>query len=101
MDTHVGAAIYRNLIGPSGLLKKKTRILVTHGLKYLRQAHSIVVLKHGRVSEAGSYVQLAEVGNEFSRFLAEYDTEVGGVKEETPRHFSRQLSRKFSVLCGI
>ena len=32
------------VIGPNGLLKNKTRILVTHGLSFIRNADPIVVM---------------------------------------------------------
>jgi len=31
VDAHVGAHIFEKVIGSNGLLKNKTRILVTHG----------------------------------------------------------------------
>ncbi|GFS47673.1 multidrug resistance-associated protein 1 [Trichonephila inaurata madagascariensis] len=37
VDSHVGKHIFDKVIGPNGLLKSKTRILVTHSLTYLPQ----------------------------------------------------------------
>ena len=38
-----------------GLLRRKTRILVTHGVGYLPEVDRIVVMREGRVSEQGTY----------------------------------------------
>ncbi|OQV17380.1 putative Canalicular multispecific organic anion transporter 2 [Hypsibius exemplaris] len=35
VDAHVGKHIFENVIGPNGVLKNKTRILVTHGIGFL------------------------------------------------------------------
>ena len=58
VDAHVGKHIFENLIGPSGKLRGKTRILVTHGISFLPQVDRIVVMKDGRISESGTYREL-------------------------------------------
>ena len=70
VDAHVGAAIFDNAI--QGLLAGKTRILVTHGLQYLPQAASVVVMENGRIVEQGTYAELVASGSSFSRFAEEY-----------------------------
>ncbi|XP_069998353.1 multidrug resistance-associated protein 1 isoform X3 [Penaeus vannamei] len=75
VDSHVGKHIFENVIGPQGLLKKKTRILVTHGLTYLPMVDNIIVLKNGVVTEQGTYKQLMERKGEFQEFLLQYLSE--------------------------
>ncbi|VDN53858.1 unnamed protein product [Dracunculus medinensis] len=41
VDSHVGKHIYDRVIGPSGLLRNKTRILVTHNLTHLKTINKI------------------------------------------------------------
>ena len=41
-----------------GVLRKKTRVLVTHGISYLPQVDQIVVMIDGKISEMGTYEQL-------------------------------------------
>ncbi|XP_045104248.1 multidrug resistance-associated protein 1-like isoform X3 [Portunus trituberculatus] len=72
VDSHVGKHIFDHVIGPSGMLKHKTRILVTHGITYLPKADKIVVLKNGEISEQGTYAQLVENKGEFNEFLLQY-----------------------------
>ena len=71
MDSHVGKHIFEKVIGPNGLLKRKTRILVTHGISYLPQMDQIVVLKDGKISEIGTYEQLISSRGAFADFLIE------------------------------
>uniref|UniRef100_UPI00358F56A6 multidrug resistance-associated protein 1-like isoform X1 n=1 Tax=Myxine glutinosa TaxID=7769 RepID=UPI00358F56A6 len=72
VDAHVGKHIFDQLIGPEGLLKDETRVLVTHGLSFLPQMHHIVVLVSGRVTESGSYQELQQQDGAFAEFLRSY-----------------------------
>ena len=59
------------VIGPKGALRKKTRILVTHGIGFLPQMDQILVLKDGKISEIGTYEQLMHNRGAFAEFLIE------------------------------
>ena len=64
-----------------GLLKKKTRILVTHGIGFLPQMDEIVVMKDGKISEVGTYRDLMASRGAFSEFLLDQlnqSSEAGG-----------------------
>ena len=52
VDSHVGKHIFSRVIGSDGLLAGKTRLLVTHGLTYLKHTDSIIVLK-GKTGSGG------------------------------------------------
>jgi ATP-binding cassette subfamily C (CFTR/MRP) protein 1 len=58
VDSHVGKHIFDKVLGPKGLLKRKTRVLVTHGIAYLPQVDNIIVMKDGEISEIGTYKEL-------------------------------------------
>uniref|UniRef100_A0A3B3VC08 ABC-type glutathione-S-conjugate transporter n=1 Tax=Poecilia latipinna TaxID=48699 RepID=A0A3B3VC08_9TELE len=75
VDSHVGKHLFDKVIGPNGLLKDKTRILVTHGVSFLPWVDEVVVLVNGRVSEVGSYQSLRASKGAFSEFLDTYGTE--------------------------
>ncbi|XP_061604278.1 multidrug resistance-associated protein 1 isoform X2 [Phyllopteryx taeniolatus] len=72
VDAHVGKHIFDHVIGPQGLLKNKTRVLVTHGLSYLPQVDMILVMVDGEITEVGSYQQLMATEGAFSEFLHTY-----------------------------
>uniref|UniRef100_T1JBI7 ABC-type glutathione-S-conjugate transporter n=1 Tax=Strigamia maritima TaxID=126957 RepID=T1JBI7_STRMM len=84
VDSHVGKHIFENVIGPEGVLKNKTRVLITNGITYLPQMHYIVVLDKGTIVEEGTYEQLVEARGPFSEFLMNYlkETEEDVLEEE-------------------
>uniref|UniRef100_A0A8B9TPU0 Canalicular multispecific organic anion transporter 1 n=1 Tax=Anas platyrhynchos TaxID=8839 RepID=A0A8B9TPU0_ANAPL len=88
VDAHVGKYLFENVLGPKGLLQKKTRILVTHGISFLPQVDNIVVLVAGAVSEHGSYSTLLANRGAFAQFLNSYgnheeEAEVEEQRDET------------------
>ncbi|XP_072760182.1 multidrug resistance-associated protein 1 isoform X1 [Anoplolepis gracilipes] len=76
VDSHVGKHIFEEVIGPNGLLKKKTRVLVTHSITYLPEVDNIIVLKDGEITESGTYKQLLEKKGAFAEFLVHHLQEV-------------------------
>lgn len=58
VDAHVGKHIFENVIGPTGILASKTRLLVTHGITYLPNVDNIYVVKNGEISESGNLQEL-------------------------------------------
>lgn len=45
VDVHVGRALFDKVIGPEGLLRGKTRVLVTHNLQYTKYVDTIYVIE--------------------------------------------------------
>ncbi|NWU95637.1 MRP2 protein, partial [Upupa epops] len=82
VDAHVGKYLFEHVLGPKGLLKNKTRILVTHGISFLPQVDNIVVLVAGAVSEHGSYRTLLANKGAFAQFLNLYGSQEEGASEE-------------------
>uniref|UniRef100_A0AC35TFX7 ABC transmembrane type-1 domain-containing protein n=1 Tax=Rhabditophanes sp. KR3021 TaxID=114890 RepID=A0AC35TFX7_9BILA len=63
VDAHVGRDIFSKVIGKDGMLKDKTRILVTHSLKYLKEVDLIVVMNEGKVAQCGTWQKLSNDKN--------------------------------------
>uniref|UniRef100_UPI00398F0E09 ATP-binding cassette sub-family C member 2 n=1 Tax=Pristiophorus japonicus TaxID=55135 RepID=UPI00398F0E09 len=82
VDARVGKHIFDQVIGPSGLLNHKTRILVTHGVTFLPQTDEIVVLVDGGVSEVGAYATLKANQGAFADFLHTYGDERSRQEDE-------------------
>ncbi|NXV31407.1 MRP1 protein, partial [Rissa tridactyla] len=74
VDAHVGQHIFEHVLGPKGLLKDKTRVLVTHTINILPQVDNIVFLVDGTISEIGSYQALLERNGAFAEFLHSHIT---------------------------
>ncbi|XP_075174074.1 LOW QUALITY PROTEIN: multidrug resistance-associated protein 1-like [Anomaloglossus baeobatrachus] len=72
VDAHVGQHLFEHVIGPGGLLKGKTRVLVTHGVSFLPQVDMIIVMSNGRISEVGTYAELLDKNGDFADFLQTY-----------------------------
>ncbi|XP_045427222.1 multidrug resistance-associated protein 1 isoform X1 [Pipistrellus kuhlii] len=74
VDAHVGKHIFEHVIGPKGMLKNKTRLLVTHGISYLPHVDVIIVMSGGKISEMGSYQELLARDGAFAEFLRTYSS---------------------------
>ncbi|KAJ8315796.1 hypothetical protein KUTeg_007946 [Tegillarca granosa] len=82
VDSHVGKHIFDNVIGNNGILKRKTRILVTHGIQWLEHVDMIVVIDKGRISEMGTYDELLDHAGAFAKFLQTYLTQTEDSEDE-------------------
>ncbi|KAG0238515.1 Multidrug resistance-associated protein 1 [Actinomortierella wolfii] len=82
VDAHVDQHLWENLIGPNGLLKDKTRLLVTHGIHHLEQVDNIVLVKNGEISENGKYEDLMAAKNGFYQLIKEYSVNEGRKKDK-------------------
>ncbi|XP_065205461.1 multidrug resistance-associated protein 1-like isoform X2 [Planococcus citri] len=69
VDSQVGKHVFERVIGPNGLLKNKTRVLVTHSVTHLSKVDFIVVIKDGTISECGTFQELLDSKGDFSELL--------------------------------
>ncbi|NWT03509.1 MRP6 protein, partial [Mionectes macconnelli] len=74
VDAHVRQHIFEHVLGPNGLLRDKTRVLVTHTINILPQVDNIVFLVDGMISETGSYQELLQRNGAFAEFLHSHVT---------------------------
>lgn len=95
VDSHVGKHIFEHVIGPNGILGKKSRILVTHGIQYLPNTNFIYVLKDGEISESGTYKDLLEKKGAFADFLIQHLQE-SNPDEEDLDEIKHQLESNLS-----
>ncbi|XP_065205465.1 multidrug resistance-associated protein 1-like [Planococcus citri] len=72
VDSQVGKHVFERVIGPNGLLKNKTRVMVTHSVTHLSKVDFIVVIKDGTISECGTFQELLDSKGDFSEFLITY-----------------------------
>lgn len=78
------------MIGPTGLLARKTRLLVTHGITYLKDVDNIYVIKYGEISESGTLQELIGKKGDFAEFLIQHLQEVND-EEESLDDIKQQL----------
>uniref|UniRef100_A0A1I7YSQ1 ABC transporter domain-containing protein n=1 Tax=Steinernema glaseri TaxID=37863 RepID=A0A1I7YSQ1_9BILA len=73
VDAHVGKHLFEKVISSeTGLLRGKTRVLVTHGIHFLKHCDRVIVLKDGQISEQGTYQELIASKGAFAEFLEEF-----------------------------
>uniref|UniRef100_A0A0R3RUJ2 ABC-type glutathione-S-conjugate transporter n=1 Tax=Elaeophora elaphi TaxID=1147741 RepID=A0A0R3RUJ2_9BILA len=115
VDSHVGKHIFENVIGPDGLLRYKTRVLVTNNLVYLHKVDIVAYMQDGKLVAYGPYKKLLEQSESFSKFVEvcknenekekrssekgseteeseESGAEVEDVKQASPDRFDQQIS---------
>lgn len=75
VDAHVGKHIFEHAL--CGVLRGKTRVLVTHQLHLLPQTDYILVMDNMRIVERGTFNELMTAGGAFSDLMKKY----GGIDE--------------------
>ncbi|KAF8383121.1 mrp-3 [Pristionchus pacificus] len=60
VDAHVARHIFDKVIGPNGILRKKTRLFVTHGLTFLKDTDKVVIMQDGSISHVDKFEVLVE-----------------------------------------
>ncbi|KAI5073429.1 hypothetical protein GOP47_0011442 [Adiantum capillus-veneris] len=90
LDAHTGSALFKDCL--LGALEKKTRVLVTHQVEFLRKADLILVMKNGVIEESGKYDDLLRAGAEFGALVASHKMAIGVVDEaEQPTRLAEQF----------
>ncbi|KAL2426438.1 Metal resistance protein YCF1 [Exophiala dermatitidis] len=69
VDQHVGRHLINNVLGPSGLLSGKARILATNAITVLKEADYMYLLRDGTVLEKGTYQQLMAMRGEVANLI--------------------------------
>ncbi|KAK3107159.1 hypothetical protein FSP39_008334 [Pinctada imbricata] len=93
VDSHVGKHIFQKVMGEKGLLKNKTRILVTHGIHWLPMVDMVVVLQDGKISEMGTYDELLSHDGAFAQFLKTYLTQDNDEEQEEDEEIEQIRSK--------
>lgn len=92
VDAHVGGQLFSGVIGPEGMLRNKTRILVTNELSFLRHSDLILIMNEGKIEHEGSYVELMHQGA-LEQLLAECEKEE---QEEKKKRMEEEEEAEFS-----
>ncbi|RWS24939.1 multidrug resistance-associated protein 1-like protein, partial [Leptotrombidium deliense] len=90
VDAHVAKHLFDHVFSSKrGMLKNKTRILVTNRLESLSKVDYITVLKNGSISEHGTYDELMSHNGDFAELINQYST---GEESKKEGNVSRQTS---------
>ncbi|KAM3696203.1 hypothetical protein ACJW31_06G020500 [Castanea mollissima] len=89
VDAHTGSHLFKECL--LGLLNSKTVIYVTHQVEFLPAADLILVMKDGRITQAGKYNDILNSGTDFMELVGAHkkallaldSVEAGSVSENT------------------
>lgn len=85
VDQHVGRHIINRVLGPSGILSGKTRILATNSIPVLKEADFIGLLRGGTIIEKGTYEQLLAMKGEIASLVKSAINEDDSATSESSR----------------
>ncbi|XP_043708769.1 ABC transporter C family member 14 isoform X2 [Telopea speciosissima] len=72
VDAQTGSEIFKECV--RGALKNKTVLLVTHQVDFLHNADLILVMRDGRIVQAGRYHEIMESGIDFKALVTAHET---------------------------
>uniref|UniRef100_A0A8D3EC86 ABC-type glutathione-S-conjugate transporter n=1 Tax=Scophthalmus maximus TaxID=52904 RepID=A0A8D3EC86_SCOMX len=99
VDAHVGQHIFDRVIGPRGILRDKTRVLVTHGLNFLSKADLVLVMEDGQISEMGSYTELMDQKGAFAKLIQTFSGNPG--RENTINQTDQILKQQINNVSSL
>ncbi|MQM18513.1 hypothetical protein Taro_051506 [Colocasia esculenta] len=67
VDAHTGSHLFKECL--LGMLSSKTVIFVTHQVEFLPSADLILVMKYGRITQAGKYSEILSSGTDFMELV--------------------------------
>lgn len=83
VDGPVARHLINNVLSSkTGLLKDKTRVLVTNNLDILQEVDKIIMLENGAIIETGTYQELLQSEGSLARLAAKLDLKERKEKEE-------------------
>ncbi|KDE07748.1 hypothetical protein MVLG_02020 [Microbotryum lychnidis-dioicae p1A1 Lamole] len=110
VDAHVAKHLFDKVLGPSGLLSQKARLLCTNAIPFCQEADELVFLRRGIILERGTYASAIQGDTELSRLLIDFgkqnqddeegegsgseDTAVEEPKKHELTELSTELKRK-------
>ncbi|KAL2926243.1 ABC transporter C family member 3 [Bienertia sinuspersici] len=71
VDAHTGSHLFKECL--LGLLESKTVIYVTHQVEFLPAADLILVMKNGRILQAGKYNDILALGTDFMELVGAHE----------------------------
>uniref|UniRef100_A0A0N4ZYB8 Multidrug resistance-associated protein 1 n=1 Tax=Parastrongyloides trichosuri TaxID=131310 RepID=A0A0N4ZYB8_PARTI len=84
VDSHVGKHIFEKVLGPFGILRNKTRVLVTNNTHILDKADLIIMMEDCKVKRIGKYDTLInDTTGVFNNFIMTVEKEIEKKETET------------------
>ncbi|KAL6313864.1 hypothetical protein AAG906_010283 [Vitis piasezkii] len=90
VDAHTGTHLFKECL--LGLLGSKTVIYVTHQVEFLPAADLILVMKDGRITQAGKYNEILNSGTDFMELVGAHKKALSALNSVEAGSLSEKLS---------
>uniref|UniRef100_A0A803PGG4 ABC-type xenobiotic transporter n=1 Tax=Cannabis sativa TaxID=3483 RepID=A0A803PGG4_CANSA len=97
VDAHTGSDLFKDYILTA--LADKTVIFVTHQVEFLPAADLILVLKEGRIIQAGKYDDLLQAGTDFNTLVSAHHDAIEAM--DIPNHSSEDSDENLSTNASV
>ncbi|KAJ9563312.1 hypothetical protein OSB04_008472 [Centaurea solstitialis] len=84
VDAHTGSYLFKECL--MGFLESKTVVYVTHQVEFLPVADLILVLKGGRIKQAGKYNDILNSGSDFMELVGAHKEALSVIDSIKPSH---------------
>ncbi|GKV43850.1 hypothetical protein SLEP1_g51099 [Rubroshorea leprosula] len=71
VDAHTGSHLFKEVL--LGMLSSKTVVYITHQVEFLPAADLILVMKDGKITQAGKYNEILNSGTDFMEFVVAHN----------------------------
>ncbi|KAG2682550.1 hypothetical protein I3760_11G195600 [Carya illinoinensis] len=95
VDAHTGSHLFKECL--LGLLSSKTVIYVTHQVEFLPAADLILVMKDGRITQAGKYNDILNSGTDFMELVGAHKKALSALDSAESGSISESTSTRKSV----
>uniref|UniRef100_A0A1E5RU90 Metal resistance protein YCF1 n=1 Tax=Hanseniaspora uvarum TaxID=29833 RepID=A0A1E5RU90_HANUV len=98
VDEHVAKHLLKHVLGPTGLLKTKCRILATNKITSLNISDSVTFLENGKIVESGHFNELIKLGDssKLSKLINEFGKKNSATEEQKPKEVEELIDQKLS-----
>lgn len=93
VDAHTGSELFKEYIMTA--LANKTVMFVTHQVEFLPAADFILVLKEGRIIQAGKYDDLLQAGTDFNALVSAHHEAIEAM--DIPNHSSEDSDENLTL----
>ncbi|CAN0898064.1 ABC transporter C family member 3 [Linum grandiflorum] len=92
VDAHTGSHLFKEVL--LGHLGSKTVVYVTHQVEFLPVADIILVMKDGRITQAGKYSDILNSGSDFMDLVSAHKAALSGIDSKASESENETISKE-------
>ncbi|OMJ08510.1 Metal resistance protein YCF1 [Smittium culicis] len=99
VDVHVGFHLFKHVLGPEGMLKSKSRLLVTNAISYLHHSDSIILMQDGSILDHNNFDSLYQNNKIFSKLISDFGSKshIGSSRNNSRANLNSTLAESSST----